>query len=207
MVKGLVVFLAVLLAAGTVFAADLVLQPGSEGKDSMLNRASPTTNYGTSNQLMVNYGSARAVRGIVEFEGLSAIPKTSTINSAVIDLYSRANSPNDYFGIYRVTAAWEEMAVTWDNQPAYNATAYAKLLVPTTGHYNFDVKTLVAEWVAGTYSNYGFILKRDDEEAASWPYFCSSDHATEDWRPKITVDYTLSAIAPASIGKVKALFK
>ena len=206
MVKSLVVFLAVLLAAGTVFATDLVLQPGSEGKDSMLNINSPTGNYGTYTQLMVNYGAV-AVRGIVDFEGLSAIPKTSTINSATVELYSRANSPNDYFGIYRVTAAWEEMAVTWTNQPAHFATAYAKLLVPTTGHYNFDVKTLVAEWVAGTYSNYGFILKRDNESGSSWPYFCSSDHATADWRPKITVDYTLVGIAPTSMGKVKALFR
>jgi hypothetical protein len=206
-VKFVVVAVAMLLAVGSAFAAQLVLQPGSEGKDSMLNRYSGTTNYGTSSQLMVNYGSSRAVRGIVEFEGLSAISKGSTVNSAVIELYSRANSPNDYFGIYRVNAAWQEMTVTWSNQPEHYATAYAKVLVPTTGTYKWDVKTLVAEWVAGTYVNYGFILKRDNEEASSWPYFCSSDHATADWRPKITVDYTPSAVAPASVGRVKALFR
>ncbi len=206
MMKGLAIFLALVLTAGTVLAVQLVLQPGSEGKDAMLNRASGTTNYGTYAQLMVNYGSARAVRGIVDFEGLSAIPKGSTVNSAVIELYSWANSPNDYFGIYRVTAAWEEMVVTWDNQPAHYATAYAKVLVPSSGTYQWDVKTLVAEWVAGTYPNYGFILKRDNEEGGSWPYFCSSDHATYA-HPKITVDYTLSAIAPTSFGKVKALYR
>jgi hypothetical protein len=204
-VKGLAIFLTLLLAAGTVFAAELVLQPGSEGKDAMLNRYSGTTNYGTYTQLMVNYGSSRAVRGIVEFEGLSAIPKGSTVNSATIELYSWANNPNDYFGIYRVTAAWVEMSVTWSNQPAHYATAYAKVQVTGSGTYRWDVKTLVAEWVAGTYSNYGFILKRDNEELASWPYFVSSDHATYA-HPKITVNYTPSAIAPVSVGKVKALF-
>jgi hypothetical protein len=206
MVKALAISLAILVTAATVFAAELVLQPGAEGKDSMLDRTRPTQNWGTYNQLMVNFGAGSAVRGIVEFEGLSAIPKGSTVNSAAIELYSRANSPRDYFGIYRVTAAWQEMTVTWGNQPAHFATAYAKLLVTTTGVFKFDVKTLVAEWVAGTYPNYGFILKRDNEELPSWPYFCSSDHATQAWRPKITVDYTPSGIAPTSMGKVKALF-
>jgi hypothetical protein len=200
------VFLTFLLVVGTAFGVELVLQPGSEGKDAMLNRYSGTTNYGTYTQLMVNYGSGRAVRGIVEFEGLSAIPKGSTVNSAEIELYSWANSPNDYFGIYRVTEAWQEMTVTWSNQPAHYATAYAKILVPSSGTYKWDVKTLVAEWVAETYTNYGFILKRDNEENASWPYFCSSDHATYA-HPKITVDYTPSAVAPTSVGKVRALFK
>lgn len=204
--KWLGIFLAVFLV-GTAIAAELVLQPGSEGKDSMLNRYSGGNNYGSSSQLMVNYGTGRAVRGIVEFEGLSAIPKGSTVNSAVIELYSRANSPRDYFGIYRVTASWAEMSVTWNNQPAHYATAYAKVLVPTTGTYKWDVKALVAEWVAGTYVNYGFILKRDNEEGGSWPYFCSSDHSTASYRPKITVDYSGTGIRPTSFGKVKALYR
>lgn len=204
--KGLALFLALLLTAGSAFAATLVLQPGSEGKDAMLNRYSGTTNYGTLKFLTVNYGSGRAVRGIVEFEGLKAIPKGSTINSATIELYSSSNTPSDYFGIYRVTATWQEMVVTWNNQPKHYATAYAKVYVPSSGLYKWDVKKLVAEWVAETYPNYGFILKRDNEELINWPYFCSSDHATASWRPKITVEYSPVGIAPASFGKVKALF-
>ena len=205
--KGLAVLFAVLLAA-SAFGASLVLQPDpAAGKDGMLNMNSPTTNYGTYPQLMVNYGAGRTVRGIVEFTGLSAIAKGSTINTAVIELYSRANSPRDNFGLYRITAAWQEMVVTWSNQPAHFATAYAKVSVPSPGFYKWDVKTLVAEWVAETYTNYGVILKRDNEAGSSWPYFCSSDYGTATWRPKITVDYTLSAISPTSMGKVKALYR
>jgi hypothetical protein len=204
--KGLAIFLALVLTAATALAVELVLQPGSEGKDGMLNMNSPTGNYGNYNQLMVNYGTGRTVRGIVEFTGLSAIPTGSTVNTAVIELYSWANSPRDNFGIYRITATWAEMTVNWGNQPAHYATAYAKVNVTGSGTYKWDVKTLVAEWVAGTYTNYGFILKRDNEAGGSWPYFCSSDHATYA-HPKITVDYTITAIAPASVGKVKALFK
>jgi hypothetical protein len=199
--------MAVLLAA-SAFAATLVLQPDpAKGKDSMLDKNNPTRNNGTYMYLMVNYGTGRTVRGIVEFTGLSAIAKGSTINTAELELWSRYNSPRDNYGIYRINASWAEMTVNWSNQPAHFATAYAKVNVPSPGTYKWDVKKLVDEWVQGTYTNYGFILKRDNEAGGSWAYFVSSDYATSTSRPKLTVDYTPTAIAPASVGKVKALFK
>jgi hypothetical protein len=75
------------------------------------------------------------------------------------------------------------------------------------GYYKWDIKKLVQEWVDGTYANYGFMLKRPSGQRTTWPYLCSSDHTTTDWRPKLTVDYDPSAIAPASVGRVKAIFK
>ncbi|MEE8640761.1 MAG: DNRLRE domain-containing protein, partial [bacterium] len=121
--KRLAIFTAVFVAA-SAFGASLVLQPGpSPGKDSMLYLNSPNNNYGSSSRLMVNYGTGRTVRGIVEFTGLSAIPAKSTINSAKLELWKMyTNNPNDTFGIYRVTATWAEMTVTWTNQPAHNST-------------------------------------------------------------------------------------
>jgi hypothetical protein len=204
-VKVLAISLTLLLAAGTVFAATLVLQPdAAAGKDSHIRQGGPSSNYGTYPQLTVNWSPNQPNRGIVEFN-LSPI-SGATINSAYIDLYNRANSPRDFFGIYRVNASWSEMSVTWSNQPAHFATAYASVNVPSTGSFRFDVKTLVSEWAGGTYVNYGFkLIKRT--ESGTYPYFCSSDHATSTWRPKITVDYTPSAIAPTSFGKVKALYR
>lgn len=203
MMKWLAIFAMVFLATSAL-GATLVLQPGSEGKDSHIRAGGPTENRGTYSQLTVNWLPNQANRGIVEFN-LSTI-SGATINSAYIELYNRANSPNDYFGIYRVTASWAEMSVTWSNQPAHYATAYAQLNVPSTGSFKFDVKTLVQEWASGTYNNYGFkLIKRT--ESGTYPYFCSSDHGTSTWRPKITVDYTPTGIAPTSIGKVKALYR
>jgi len=75
------------------------------------------------------------------------------------------------------------------------------------GYYKWDIKKLVQEWVDGTYANYGFMLKRPSGQRTTWPYLCSSDQTTTDWRPKLTVDYDPSAIAPASVGRVKAIFK
>ncbi len=204
--KGLAIFLTLLLAAGTVFAAELVLQPGSEGKDSHIRAGGPSSNYGSYSYLTVNWAPSQANRGLVEFTGLSAIAKGSTINSAKLEFYNRYNNPNDYIRVYRITATWAEMSVNWTNQPAHFATSYAEARVTGSGTYSYDVKKLVDEWVQGTYTNYGLMLKKGTE-SGTYPYFCSSDIGTSTWRPKLTVDYTPTAVAPSSVGKVKALFK
>jgi len=202
--KWLSIFAMVLLA-GSVFGASLVLQPGAAaGKDSHIRQGGPNENRGTYDQLTVNWSPAEPNRGIVEFD--LAVLNGATINSAYIDLYNRLNSPNDYFGIYRVAESWEEMTVTWSNQPAHFATAYAEVNVRMVGSFRFDVKTLVRQWANGTYVNYGFkLIKRS--ETSDYPFFCSSDYTTSAWRPKITVDYTPTGIAPTSMGKVKALYR
>lgn len=204
--RGLALFVAVLLVPVTVSAATLVLQPGWEGKDSLLSTDRPSSNYGTYSLLTVAYAPTMANRGIVEFD-LSPITG-ATINSAYLELYNASpNVPYEYFGIYRVFASWEEMSVTWNNQPGHRTTAYTKTMIGGRGVWKFDLKTLVSEWAAGTYANYGFILKKDNETRGLYPLFCSSDHVNSAWRPKLTVNYTHPGISPTSMGKVKAVFK
>ncbi|NIT35317.1 MAG: DNRLRE domain-containing protein [candidate division Zixibacteria bacterium] len=207
--KGLTVLLAVLLAA-SAFGATLVLQPGpADGKDSMISATNPTRNYGTWPNLMVNYGPAYEVRGLVEFD--LGVLSGATINSAKFDLWiSNPNQTNYNFGVYRVTATWQEMSVTWNNQPAHNAAAYDVKMISGAvgGPYTWDVKKLVQEWASKTYPNYGLMVKRVNmQNPTNWPYFCSSDHSNTSYRPRLTVDYSGVGIAPASFGEVKALFK
>ncbi len=207
--KRLAIFMAVFVAA-SAFGASLVLQPGSAGKDAMVNLRLPTNNYATYVYLMVNYGSSYEARALIEFD-LGVLSGT-TINSAKLDLWIALPNPTNYnFGVYRVTASWVETTVTWNNQPAHHATAYDVTMISGAvgGPYTWDVKTLVQEWANGTYTNYGLIVKRVDMlRQTPWPYFRSSDNTSASYRPRLTVDYTpSSAIAPASVGKVKALFK
>jgi hypothetical protein len=206
----LTIFIAVLLTAGVAFGAELVLQPGAEGKDAMVSIMEPTVNYGNYRYLMVNFGPATEVRGLVEFEGLSAI-SGATINSGYLDLWIDTSNSTDYdFGVYRITASWEESTVTWQNQPAHIATPYDKIKVSGAagGPYTWNVKDLVQEWVSGTYVDYGLMLKRVDMQYPSnWPYFCSSDHSNSSYHPRLRVDYVPPAVSPTSMGKVKTLFR
>jgi hypothetical protein len=207
-VRVLIRFAAVLLVASSAFAAELILQPGAEGKDAMVNILEPTVNYGNSRYLMVNFGPATEVRGLVEFEGLSAI-SGATVNTAYLDLWIDTSNSTDYdFGVYRITASWEELKVTWQTQPAHHATPYDKIKVSGAagGPYTWNVKDLVQEWAGGTYVDYGLTLKRVDMNyPTNWPYFCSSDNTNASYRPRLRVDYVPPAVSPTSMGKVKAL--
>ncbi len=127
--KGLAILIAITLAAGAALGDELVLQPGSDGKDAMLTILEPNANYGNYRYLMVNFGPATEVRGLAEFEGLAAISE-ATVNAAYLDLWIDTANSTDYdFGVYRITETWEESTVTWQNQPAHNATAYDKIKV------------------------------------------------------------------------------
>ena len=208
--RKIIILAAALLAASSAFAAELVLQPGAEGKDAMVSILEPSVNYGNHKNLTVNFGPATEVRGFVEFEGLSSL-SGATVNTAYLDLWIDTVNSTDYdFGVYRVTASWEESSVTWQNQPAHHATPYDKIQVSGAagGPYTWDVKTLVQEWAGGTYPHYGLMLKRVDMQyPTNWPYFCSSDNANASYRPRLRVDYTPPAVLPTSGGKVKTLFR
>jgi hypothetical protein len=203
--KKLLFLLAAVVLATAALAVEVVLQPGAEGKDAHIRSQGPTSNYGSYAYLTVNWSPAQESRGLVEFN-LSTIPSGANITSAILELYTYTNNPNDNFAIYRITATWDEMAVTWSNQPAHAATAYATTLVQGAGTYSWNITTLVQEWVNNTYPNYGFKLIRPSALTSSWPYFASSDHATYA-HPKLTVNYTMTGVAPSSLGRVKALYQ
>jgi hypothetical protein len=209
-VRVLTGFAAVLSVAASAFAAELVLQPGAEGKDAMVNILEPTVNFGNYSYLMVNFGPATEVRGLVEFEGLSAISR-ATVNSAYLDLWIDTSNSTDYdFGVYRITEKWEEATVTWQNQPAHVATPYDKIRVSGAagGPYTWNVKDLVQEWASETYPNYGLMVKRVDMQyPTNWPYFCSGDNTNASYRPRLRVDYVPPAVSPTSVGKIKTLYR
>ncbi len=204
------VFAAALSVAASALAAELILRPGAEGKDAMVSIMEPAVNFGNYRYLTANFGPPTEVRGLVEFEGLSAI-SGATVNSAYFDLWIDTANSTDYdFGVYRITVSWEESVVTWQNQPAHVATPYDKIRVSGApgGPYTWNVKELVQEWASGTYVDYGLMLKRVNMQYPSnWPYFCSSDHSNSSYHPRLRVDYVPPAVSPTSMGKVKALFR
>ena len=201
---------AILSVASWAFAEELTLQPGAEGKDAMVNILQPSVNFGNNAYLTANFGPATEVRGLVEFEGLSAI-SGATVSTAYLDLWIDTANSTDYdFGVYRITEAWGEATVTWQNQPEHVATPYDKIKVSGAvgGPYTWNVKDLVQEWASKTYPDYGLMLKRVDMEYPSnWPYFCSSDNTNSEYHPRLRVDYVPPAVSPASMGRVKALFR
>ena len=103
---------------------------------------------------------------------LSEIPYKSRIVSAKLRLYDYWKDDEGDSGltnITRVTEAWDEETLCWNNKAA-TAGTYLSASVPPPGVGNWsdwDITTLVQEWVDQTNPNYGLMLVNDNDE---WQY-------------------------------------
>jgi hypothetical protein len=134
---------------------------------------------------------------------LSNIPSTATILSANLFLYS--NTPpengnlvdanfgtNNSMFLQQITSNWTPATATWTNQPTTTTTN--QVAIPHTAQsvldLNIDVTTLVGSMVSGT--NYGFLLKLQNEVTFNSRQFVSSYHATKTTKhPKLVIIYRL----------------
>lgn len=142
-------------------------------------------------------------RSALKFD-LSSIPATATILSANLFLYS--NTPpqngnlvdanfgtNNALVLRRITSNWTPSTATWTNQPS--VTSESEILIPSTTlsalDLNLNVTSLVATMV-NTNTNYGFLLKLQNEVSLNSRMFVSSYHTTKaDKRPKLVINYSL----------------
>lgn len=87
------------------------------------------------------------------------------IVSATLHIYSPwANGYGAMISVHRITAPWEEMAVTWENfggafDPAVVGSVPSGIGV--LGELTVDVTGLVASWMSGGSANYGLLLEQD----------------------------------------------
>jgi hypothetical protein len=156
--------------------------------DSSVRQGSATSNFGTQTTNNVATQSGQNRRLYVRFD-LSlcspAIPSTATIRLATLRLYATAMpTACRTVDLFRVTAAWTEAGITWNNQPFGSsvnnppsgsatdtfaigtpvgcenraANAYIVGATPTAD---------VAAFVPGTATNYGWMLRDDVENFTS----------------------------------------
>jgi len=95
-------------------------------------------------------------------------------------------------------ADWSPSAITWNicTALACHATGEVRVAAPSSpGPLDFDVTTIVANWVSGTWNNYGLRLMVDQPAAGmmgriatTWFYSLEYNN-TADERPKLIVEY------------------
>lgn len=187
-------------------AQTLTSQPANNPNEKMLVTIGGADYSATNQELVIDAwtvnGASYTGRAAIKFD-LSSIPSTATITSANLFLYS--NTPpqngnlidanfgtNNSLWLQRITAPWTPATATWTNQPTVTTTG--QLDIPTTTQsvldLNLDVKTLVSSMV-NTNTNYGFILRLQNETMYNSRMFVASYHPTKaDKRPKLVVTYT-----------------
>lgn len=153
--------------------------------DSEIRQANPNSNFGTTNAINIASGSGANRRGYLHFDLTKcspAIPTSASVKLATLRLFvTTLPAVCRTHDIFRVTAAWTETVITWNNQPfgttinnPPTAQRTASLDVGASPCQNstntqyvsgWDVTTDVAAFVAGTATNDGWMI-RDDVEGS-----------------------------------------
>lgn len=179
--------------------------------DSRVQQANATTNYGTATGTTVQSGSSANIRTYVEFSlsGCSpAIPSTATVRLATLRLYVTARSAVcRTLDVFTATVSWTESAITWNNQPfgttlnnpasgsrvaSFNVGNIAGCQNQALGYAaGATVTGAVQSIVAGTASNFGWMI-RDDAENSAITYtetFAAKELGTLSESPQLVVSY------------------
>ena len=180
--------------------------------DAAVRQGSATSNFGTLTSTNVSSGSAINQRAYLRFDLTTcspAIPSTAVVRLATLRLYLTAlPAACRTIDVFAGTASWTETGITWNNQPfgtAINnpptASRSGSFTVGTpagcqnlaTGAYlvGGTVTSDVAAFVAGSVTNFGWMLRDDAEGSATTRTmtFSSKELATVGQAPQLVVTY------------------
>jgi hypothetical protein len=147
--------------------------------DSYVQQDSATSNFGTAATMDVQSRSTnKNRRSYVKFDLTNCsptIPSTASVKVATLRLLTGVLASSCRTDdVYRVTATWTETGVTWTNQPANTGTITSAANVGTAPcttsavntYVNWDVTADVATFVAGTATNFGWMVRDHTENSA-----------------------------------------
>ncbi len=119
--------------------------------------------------------------------GQLQIPADATLQSATFFIYVHQYNDQTIY-IHRVTAAWDETAVTWSNfAGAFDATVIASFEADGVGWRSADITALVQDWLDGTYDNFGILIDQQDRNFPRADYFSREFGANS---PYLEICYT-----------------
>jgi len=185
----------------------------ASGIDTYILSSSPTTNYGTSSVIVVGqvlpFATPEINRGLIKFD-ISSIPSNSSIVSANLYLWVSADDSSNArtLSAYRVLRAWVEAQATWNVYSTGNNWGTAGCSNTSTDREAASIGSAsvgasesvgtmitialntakVEEWINGTLTNNGLLLKVDTESSDKYSYDSSSS-GTAGERPKLVIEY------------------
>ncbi len=184
-----------------VIRESLTLQRGTHGtvNDAYIWAASPDYT-GNWENLYTGAYSGETKMTLIRF-GLEEIPSGSAVEQATLSLYQHSGSGDRTVSVHRITAAWGETTVTWNNfGAAYDSTVEDTYSAFENTWKSADVMDLVQAWIDGSHENHGFLLH--DASTSEHETYYSSEYGTVAMRPKLEVTYRLpvTTAIPLSAG-------
>lgn len=184
----------------------IVLQPGSEGKDAIINTIGSSVGHASQTYLPTRAwtvsGTYLLENSIIQFD-YSSIPEGAVINKATLTLFADTTldigslghsqlSGSNAWSLKRVTQAWEESTVTWNTQPTTDLNNIIQCAASTSAsqEYSIQLTSWVADEIAHPTSYYGFLMEINNDTPYRSIVFCSSDNPYPQLRPKMAIEYT-----------------
>jgi hypothetical protein len=180
--------------------------------DTTARQGNPTTNFGALTSLTVSSGNAVNQRIYLRFDLTvcsPAIPASAIVRLATLRLYmTAAPAACRVLDLFPVTAAWVETTLTWNiepfgttlnNPPTGSRTGTFSVGTPAgcqnqaAGAYvvGGTVTTDVASFVAGTVTNFGWMIRDDAEGSATTrtATFAAKELGTVAQEPQLVITY------------------
>ncbi len=171
-------------------------------KDTYLSRNFSNTNYGSSTLMYVQRLTNYPTRALLYFD-ISSIPPGATILSAQLRLVKYFGNHEDYIDAHPLTQEWTETGATWNSSGitgwtggAYNTSAsystQTMVGANTNTAYSWNVLNMVNAWHSGTITNYGVLLKANNEtgsSARSHGFYTKEYTTYTSYRPILVVTY------------------
>lgn len=161
--------------------------------DAYVSSKYPSNNYGTKNFLRMGWDSNYYIRRSYIRYDLSGLPAGLNgyyLVEAYISLKLDSCGTSPSLKAYRVTGSWSQSTITWDNKPGYSSSNPSDTAIPKSNNwYRLYVTNMVYNWYSGTFNNYGFLIKNDQESGTgNWSTFYSTE-ADSPNKPELRVRY------------------
>ena len=170
--------------------------------DAFVTKKYPTNNYGNDANVKIgNSGDLGISRGYFQVVNLtSAIGDNKYISSASFTAYQNYTGASTVdIGLYKVTTAYNNGTITWNNQPTVSSSVSATATVSAVKSYSWNLTSLVRSWYNANSAVNAFCMRNVDEGPNKYKRFSSAQNTTADQRPKLTVNYIDAPSAPASV--------
>lgn len=155
-------------------------------------------NYGDSSSLLVGGNSDKQYSSFIEFNFSSWLNTVSIVDAKLKLYYSDVVPENSEIEIYKVDEYWNEYGITHLNQPYIGEKYVDNYKINEQERYvEFDITSLVSDWINNEIENYGLVLYSDLLE--DYIRFRSRESSRP---PELTVTYFDTKIYSAGINNL-----
>lgn len=162
----LILFIACMLLAPKASASTYSVSSDSIIDSGQASEYQKCSTYGDIGSYSSYGGHSFRYLAKINLNGLSS---ASQFDKAIfkLDRVSDSWDDDDNYVLYKVTSSWNENSVTWNSQPTYSSTGVrAQVVSQGVYRYEFDVTSIVKEWLSNPATNYGFVVKKEVENTS-----------------------------------------